>query len=214
VNGRNEETGIAPGLEAELDRQRIPEQHLTPDPFDVASLRLSGDFDAAVGVRKAILSIPVRKPDKSWFVRTHPAENYRINTAVIEHGLNRDLYLVARDLWAELASEVTFSPRALFTAMSRQGVPFIWPVRLPGGDGKLDEWSRTALEAAEMARTQWCRVTANMALGAYEVFYATGKLSEPSWPEMSLDDILRIAFKGRYIDHQQHEVLRSLRGEI
>lgn len=185
-----------------------------PDPFDVASLRLSGDFGEAAGVKKAILSIPVRKPDKAWFVRAHPSEAYHISTAVIELKEDRETYLVARDLWGELAGEATFSPRALFTAMNRQGVLFVWPVRLPGSDGKIDEWSRTAMEAADMARKQWCRVTANMALGAYEVYYASGELGEPAWPDMPFNDVLRIAFKDRYIGRLDHPVLRKLRGEM
>ena len=35
------------------------------DPFDPASLRLSQDFAANAGVKKAILTIPVRKPAPS-----------------------------------------------------------------------------------------------------------------------------------------------------
>ena len=43
-----------------------------PDPFDPASLRLPDKFGETVGVQKALLCVPVRKPDKSWFVRAHP----------------------------------------------------------------------------------------------------------------------------------------------
>ena len=130
----------------------------SPNPFDPAALRLTGDFTAASGVKKVLLTVPVRKPDKSWFVRTHPQDDYRIETAVIELKEDRETYLVARPLWPALATEGTFSPRALFTAMNRQGVPFIWPCRMPGLDGKLDEWSRTALEAASRARRLWVQI--------------------------------------------------------
>src|SRR5262245_17721797 len=80
----------------------------SPDPFDPASLRLSGDFSAALGVKKALLTVPVRKPDKSWFVRTQPDDNYRLQTAVIELKEGRETYLVAPSLWPELATESTF----------------------------------------------------------------------------------------------------------
>jgi len=46
------------------------------DPFDLASLRLSQDFASAVGVRKLVTTIPVKKPSKEWFVRTHPDPAY------------------------------------------------------------------------------------------------------------------------------------------
>ncbi len=85
---------------------------------------------------------------------------------------------------------------------------------MPGSDGKLDEWSRSALEAADIARSGWVRVQSNMSLGAYEVFEATGDIPNPEWPETPFKDLLRVAFKGRFIDSLDHPVLRKLRGEI
>src|SRR5262249_15028388 len=161
-----------------------------------------------------LLAVPVRKPDKSWFVRVHPQEEYRLQTAVIELKEDRETFLVDRSLWQELATEATFSPRALFTAVNRQGVLFLWPIRLPGADGKIDEWSRTALEAADMAAKGWVRVAANMALGAYDVFQASGQLGEPEWPQVSFRELLRTAFRDRYISDLNHPVLRRLRGEV
>jgi hypothetical protein len=185
-----------------------------PDPFDPASLRLSEGFAAAAGVKKALLTVPVRKPDRSWFVRTHPDPAYRLETAVIELKEDRETYLVAPHLWADLAAESTFSPRALFTAVNRQGVLFLWPVKLPGADGRVDEWSRSALEAADLAARGWVRVQANMALGAYEVFQATGNLPEPEWPDLPLKELLRVAFRDRFVDTIDHPILRRLRGEV
>lgn len=187
-----------------------------PDPFDPAALRLSDAGMAGLGAKKALLSVPVRKPDKSWFVRTHPDPAYRLQTAVVELKEDRggETYLVAPQLWPALAGESTFAPRALFTAVNRQGVPFLWPVRLPAADGRLDEWSRTALEAADLARTGWVRVAANMALGAYDVFQATGDLPEPEWPDLPFRELLRVAFRDRFIQSEDHPVLRRLRGEV
>src|SRR5690349_3014656 len=82
------------------------------DPFDLASLRLSQDFASAVGVKRLIMTIPVKKPSKEWFVRTHPDPSHRLQTAVLElKDGDRETYLVSPDLWPELASEPTFSPR-------------------------------------------------------------------------------------------------------
>jgi hypothetical protein len=205
----NPDTGFDP---AELEQQSAP--GAGPDPFDPAALRLSQDLAAALGVKKALLTVPVRKPDKTWFVRVHPDRGYQLQTAVIELKEDRETYLVERALWSSLAAEAAFSPRALFTAMNRQGVVFLWPVRLPGPDGRIDEWSRTALEAADLATKGWVRVSANLALGAYDVFQATGELAEPDWPEVPFRDLLRVAFKDRYIHDANHPVLRRLRGEV
>jgi hypothetical protein len=196
-------------LEAPTPTPEVP----GPDPFDPAALRLSQDFGASLGVKKALLSIPVRKPANSWFVRVHPSPDYRLQTVVIELKEDREIYLVAPTLWSGLAAEATFSPRALFTAVNRQGVLFVWPIRLPRADGRTDEWSRTELEAAERATKGWVRVAANMSLGAYDVFESGGQLGEPEWPALPFGQLLRIAFRDRYIDSLDHPVLHRLRGE-
>jgi hypothetical protein len=185
-----------------------------PDPFDPTSLRLSHDATAGLGVQKALLTVPVRKPDKAWFVRVRPGDEHRLETCVVELKEERETYLVAPALWPVLAGESTFAPRALFTAVNRQGVAFLWPVRLPGPDGKIDSWSQSALEAARLAEGHWVRVQANLSLGAYDVFQATGPLPDPRWPDEPLRDLLKIGFKGRYIEAPDHPVLRKLRGEV
>jgi hypothetical protein len=188
-------------------------REVPPDPFDPARLRISQDFSANVGVKKALLTVPVRKPDKSWFVQVHPAEAYRLHTAVIELKEDRETYLVEQSLWPYLTTEATFSDRALFTSITRQGVVFLWPIRLPRSDGRSDQWSQSALDAASMASGKWCRVVANMHLGAYEVFEAGGELAAPTWPDLPFSELLRLAFRQRYIDSLDHPVLRKLRGE-
>src|SRR5581483_9931582 len=101
-----------------------------PDTPDPAALRLSPDLTAGLGVRKALLTVPVRKPDKTWWVRTHPNPTHRLETAVIELKEERgETYLVAPTLWPELATESTLSPRALVTAINRQAVLFLWTIK-------------------------------------------------------------------------------------
>jgi hypothetical protein len=184
-----------------------------PDPFNPARLRLSQDFASTIGVKKVLSTMPVRKPSKESFFRVHPDEAYRVQTAVIELKEERETYLVDPQLWADLAGESTFGPRQLITAINRQGVPFILPIRLPGPDGKIDSWNQSLMEAAMMALDQWVRIQANMSLGAYDIFVATGDIPSPTWPDIPFRDLLAIAFKGRLIDNHDHPVLRRLRGE-
>lgn len=194
---------------------------LTPpppdDPFNLEKLRLTQDFAAQLGVKKVRTTLPVRKPDKTWFVRIHPDPSYRLETYVLELKEENEMYLVSPALWDELATESTISPRLLVTAVTRQNLAFLWPMRLPSVDGKLDEWSRSALEAAKLADTAWVRVQSNTALGAYEVSAARATLSEPDWCQLVAEpfqDLLKIAFRGRYIDDLAHPVLKRLRGDV
>jgi hypothetical protein len=64
-----------------------------------------------------------------------------------------------------------------------------------------------------LAATKWVRVAANKNLGAYEVFEAMGTWGEPTWNLPSFQEVLRIAFKDRFIKALDHPVLRRLRGE-
>jgi hypothetical protein len=184
------------------------------DPFSPERLRLSQDFASAVGVRKLLTTVPVRKPSKEWWVRTHPDPAYRLQTAVLELKEDREVYLVAPPLWPELASEPTFSPRLLITAINRQNMLFVWPIRLPGPDRKVDEWSRSALDAADNARSAWTRVYADMALEAYRVEDAPSLRMEPTWPDLPMREILRVAFRDKMISTWDHPVLQRLRGEV
>jgi hypothetical protein len=185
-----------------------------PDPFDPVSLRLTQDFTASIGVKKALLTVPVRTPDKSWFVRVHPEMAYRVQTAVVELREEREIYLIVPKLRPDLATEPTLKPKLLATGINRQGVVFLWAVNLPRSDGRVDHWSRSALEAVERAVRSWVRISPNMSLGAYDVFEANSQLSDPEWPEISFHELLRVAFKDRLIDSLDHPVLRRLRGEL
>lgn len=200
------ETGTKPTAPA-------PSKAPAPDPFDPAKLRLTQSLSAALGVKKHLTTLPVKKPVREWFVRTHPDPRYRLETFVIELKEDGDTYLVAPEFWDSLASESTFSARLLVTAINRQGTLFLWPIRLPSPDGRHDDWSKSALEASEIAKRGWVRVQSNMSLGAYEVYEASGSLGDPEWPDMPLNELLRIAFKDRYIDSLEHPVLKRLRGE-
>jgi hypothetical protein len=191
----------------------VPPPEEGPDPFDPESLRLPQDFSAAVGVKRALLTIPVRKPAKEWFVRTHPDAAYQLQTAVIELKEAQEVYLVHQDLWPDLAGESTFTSKMLFLTVNRQNVLFFWPVKLPGPDGRADNWSKSALDAAQLAMQRWVRVTSDQSLGAYNVYYAE-HASDPVWPELSMRELLRVAFKDHYIDRLDHPILRQLRGEV
>ena len=122
------------------------------------------------------------------------------------------LYLVAPKLVPQLGDESTLKARALFTAIDRKDVVFIWPVNLPGD--RPNAWCDSALEAAKLAEKSWVRVQSNMDLQAYECLKATGNLPEPVWPEENLQQLVRVAFKDRLIDSMNHDVLRQLRGEV
>lgn len=181
------------------------------DPFaDIEQYRLSQNFAAEIGVERVVTAIPVRKPHRQSFIRTHPLPEMQIDTYVIYLDDDKETYLVAPKMQSPLAAEII--AKKLITTITRDGGLSLWPIRLPDENGLLDEWNRSALQAAEMAQRKWIRICSNMQVGAYEVFQAGAELPDPEWPELSLSQLLRIAFEGRIIDSKDHPVVRRLRG--
>jgi len=182
------------------------------DSFDLKRLRLSQNFAEQIGVKKALITVPVRKPDRQWFIRTHPDPRYRCEVAILEMKEDRESYLVDPVLWPELPGEV--AAKLLFTAINRQGVVFLLPARLPNPNGRRDEWGRSLLEGAGKGMDSWVRIVANLGLGAYEVFEATAALPEPEWPNEPFEKLVEIGFRDRIIRAVDHPVLKKLRGEL
>ena len=178
------------------------------DPFDPAALRIDPAFEA-VAVKPVIVAVPVRKPKRQEFVRVHPDERYRLETAVIELAEERETYLVAPALLEALADEVKLV--RLYLAVPRGGGPFFWPVPLPGPDGRRNPWHEAAERAALEATRRWVRVKANMAAGTYDVDVAAA-IGEPEWPDLPMNELLRLAFGERMITSIDHPVVKRLRG--
>jgi hypothetical protein len=184
------------------------------DPFDPASLRLQPNLSTAGAVKKALVNLRVGKPDASWWIMVHPLESYRVQTAVIEvrgeGKVGADVYIVPAHLQGNLATDPCFRPCILALAVSRQGDLFLWRVNLPRDGERSNGWSLSALEAMDRGTRGWVRVAANMRAGAYDVWEATGQMPQPSWPDSTFTELLKIAFKDRYIDSLDHPILRQL----
>jgi hypothetical protein len=88
----------------------------------------------------------------------------------------------------------------------------IWPAKVPNSDGRQNSWHTTAITVAEEAMKRWVRVVPNKPAKANDVLVALENLSDPEFPELSLNQLLRIAFKDRIVDRLDHPVIRKLRG--
>lgn len=219
MSSENETVVDVDGIDtAKVEEAATPEPESSvvsaPDPFDPERLRLSASYADHAAVVKKIVMVPVRKPANQDFVRVHPHEDYRLSTGVLEVKEDREMYLVEPELLPEISTESAVGPQMLVTAINRQDVLFLWPVRLPGFDGRTNSWSQSAMDAMTLAKEDWIRMTANMSLGGYDVFRAASVLQDPVWPDLSFREILEIAFKDKVIDTIDHPILRRLRGEI
>ena len=196
-----------------------PEHPPTPDKNDanrphaendvLAQLRISQDFASKQGARKLITTIRIGKPNKGEFVRVNSEMERMLVWTLVDE---QETFVVTKDIGDSLPGDVV--PKELVLTITRQGNLLLWPLRIPGDDGRINNWHASAREAAARAVHVWVRVQSNMALGAYDVFEALGALPDPEWPNLSMDEIVCIAVKGRVIDSLDHPVLRKLRGEV
>jgi len=188
------------------------QQTAIPDPYAPENLRLDQSFAEIAGVKKLLTTIPVRKPGRQTFFRTHPDAEYRAQFPIVDFKDDQEEYIVSRTMVPELADELVV--KTLVTAITKQGTLFLLPLRMPGPDGRDMGWWRSLREHADHAKTSWIRVVANRDLGAYDCLQATGQLPEPEWPEMPFWDLIKIAFRDHLIDTPDHPAVKRLRGLV
>ncbi len=184
-------------------------KHEADDPFKAENLRLDQSELQASVAKRLSFTVPVHKPNKQDFVRVHSSKEYRADVALLN--FERETHLLVPTVCAEL-SESEYYTATLYTAINRQKVTFLWPVKLPGTDGRQMDWHISAAEGAQKAMPSWVRITANMDLGAYDVFQAIADYGEPTWPVQSFWDLIKIAFKNRLIQSVDHQIIQKLRG--
>jgi hypothetical protein len=192
-----------------------PETNGAPPPpaFDLDALRLPTNYAEMANLTKPILTVPVRKPGKQEFIRVHPDPEMSVDISLLRiDGDRDDVFLLSPGMHAALPEEARAT--RLYLTCNTLNVIAVWPISLPSGDGRPNEWLVSAERIAHLAREKWVRLKSNKSLGAYEAIVASTELPEPQWPDKPLDEIIAIAFQGRVITAPNHPVVRRLRGEI
>jgi hypothetical protein len=176
------------------------------------SLRLSQNFGQSLGVKKVLTTIPVAKPPRDRFFRTHESADWVYPAWILENKTTGETFIVSEEVASVLEGLV--KPVELYTAIDRQNNLFFIPVALPGPRGVRNPWHESLLQAVMRAKFIWLRISANKDLGGYDIFEATAKLPEPTWPETTMEELLEIAFRGRIITSVDHPVVQEKLGGV
>ena len=177
------------------------------DTWDLTRLRLAQDFSSERGT-KVLTRVAVRRPGRQEYVRVRGGEDWRLTTLVLRHEESRELYLVDPSLRASLSLEV--KPVTLFTAITRSNTVFLWPCALPN-EQRPNLWHQTAFDAALRAIEDWIRLTPDLDAGQYDLFVAEYNF-DPEWPDLTFQDLLKLAFKERFMRSLDHPVVQQLHG--
>jgi hypothetical protein len=169
------------------------------NPFDPAALRMSQDFVESAGVRKLITTVPVRKPHKHDLIRVRRDPEFANEMGLLQLGDDKEFYVVSSqypDVIVELSGE--FNIYRVYTTINQHGTVCLWPIRLPGSDGKQNSWWESGHKAACIAMgadpqvgNKWVRVRSNQNLRAYEVFVAenSDQIPPPVWPDLTMSQL-------------------------
>jgi hypothetical protein len=181
------------------------------DPFDPASLRIGQDFVTKFGVTKLLTTVPVGKPHRQQWFRTHPDPEYRLAVAIIQVKDDDEYYVVPAMIARQLPNTMYYLA-TLQVAITRQGTVFLWVLRHSNSDGKdMACWS-SARDASVIAQTKWSNITWNKETKAYDISEAPVTMPEPEWPPYTLKQLMEKAFKDKLIDSVDHPVIQRLQG--
>ena len=169
-------------------------------------LALVPDMDAPP-IQVIAGAIIVKKPNADSFINTMPGE-----VQVAGLTFDQQAYIIDRTILP--IEGVSVTPYILKAYITKDGALGVWPLKIGTFQGRSNPWNDSALKAAKMAESRWIRVVANSTAGCYDIHAALGDLGLPCWPEKTLEEIIIEAFRDRYIESSDHEVLRRLRGEI
>jgi len=194
-----------------MQTQATP-NHTASTTMDLKSLRLPATYGATLGVKKLLTNVPVGKPKKPQFFRTHTSDEMTFAAMLLEQKENRESYLVMPDVAQEISELVR--PMQLHAAIDRQNNVFLIPVPLPGESGARNPWAESLAQAVEHAKLKWIRIAANMSAGGYDVYEAEGALPEPEWLVHDIETLVKVAFRGKIISGLDHPVVQSLLGKV
>ena len=183
-------------------------------PIDFDALALPQNYDALLHTEKVLVSVPLRKPLKQDWVRTHREWAQSAFCLRLQGEMKRDdLYLLAPTLVPVVPPGLVAAMRFIPT-ITRQQVVAMWPLRMPNAtNGRADAWATSALAIAGVAREKWVQLRSNMGAGCYEYTELKDLTDEPVWPPTPWLTLRELAFKDRVIDDLDHPVLRQvLRG--
>jgi len=187
-----------------------------PDDFaDLKSLRLGQDFTYGSAVTKLLNNIPVRKPKNQEWFRAHPDPDYHLTgIGLIRLEEDGEHYLLTPEMAVVAANMV--KPFTIHTVMTRQGVVLLFPIREVGPDGRSNTYWTSATDAVTRATDAWVRMEANQANKCYDIFVThstpTAPIPEPEFPGRPINELFRIAFKDRLVNHIDHPLIKKLSG--
>jgi hypothetical protein len=180
------------------------------EPFDPENLKIDqSKLDVGISSKPIYTTLAVRKPKKAEWFRVHPSDEFKTRIAFFEDEEEREIYAIVPAV-SEQLEPYDYKTATMYLCINRQGVPFLWPVKQSGVDGKPMRWFDSANDAVKEARKHWIRIRADA--DSYVMYTTTIEIPEPTWPEGTMRDMLKLAFRERIVKDMEHPIILQLRG--
>ena len=179
--------------------------------FSPENLRLLNTMDLRDLVVSELVELPVRKPKKDEWFRAHP--NHEQQGGILELDSENKVFWVSHKIQAQVMHDPCFTFRLCVLSVTRQGVPFIWPVKTDieaGGSG--DKYVRIPFAAMTFGRQKWTRLYWSPERREHQV-ETSDLLDEPKFPDKPFPELLKLAFKDAVISTPDHPALLNLKGK-
>ena len=156
--------------------------------------------------RKFQVFFAVRRPETGEPTRVRDGGEWSITVPLfLSKGIN-NYWLVSEDVYEQRFKECRMMK--LNIAINDRNTVFIWPIKDHLKAGNLDSWNTSAHNIAEIAKDEWVKVSSNEGGEIYEPEPTDIELDEPQWPSHTLEKIINMAFKGKYIDSTDHHLFK------
>ena len=177
---------------------------------DLAALRKASKL--TVKRRTILVNVPIDKPPKDVYFRTHPELHLEDATVIKdEEGTRKVFYFIVpamRD-HPKLAPRLRYVTIMIANTWPGDGF-LLWPVP---AKPDFPAW-RSEHAAAQLAKTHWTQMVWNMERADFNVETAEKIDKEPTWPKESFEQLLKLGFADRIVDNEDHHYVRRLRGII
>ena len=188
-----------------------PEKSLqVDDEFSPENLRVLNNSDLRDLVCTELVELSARKPQKDEWFRVHP--DYQQQGGILDIFSEHKVFWVSKGMQSQVAHDPCFTFRICVLCVTRQGVPFIWPLKTDvaaGGTG--DKYVRIPFAAMVHGREKWTRLYYSQEKREHQV-ETSDLLDAPKFPNKPFPELLKLAFKDAVISTADHPAILNLKG--
>ena len=191
----------------------VQTEKMTLDGIDLSEFTPEASDIAIVSKTKPTI-IPIGRRDDQTWQQFHKEWVLRLNC--IKRKADRSHFPVTREALPYCLEWV--KPYKFFVGITTSNAIFLLDIPEETEDEKDGKalgrsWHESAQQYVIEGRKGWIRVVANRSAGGYDIKYPEGNLGEPVWPDVTLEEILNIAFRDRIIKDKNHRLIKDLQGQ-